>query len=481
MTNLFKTTVASFVTLSLIGCGGGGSSSDKAITSQVQGKVIDGYVSGATVFLDLNNNGVQDSNEPSSISTDAGEYLLELTAEDQQCLDYVPIIVDVPVGAIDEDLGEVEEAYQMVLPPTKADVDHDSHITPLTTLAWDSITQSLSTDYFEVGCEGIRGNTELHKQLLTALDNSTYDLGSIYNLKPEQIYSDFVAEQDSEAHQLAMKIVEGYQRSFKERSQLIADGYNVWNYSYMYLKGAQGYDGYEQYGYEWLLRFGYAYPTSSTTHSTVQGDKLYKESFTDEQVMFMHVTDRTNVEQDPNGAIHARGTMLQTLISDFSYLCQREVNVENVYNMVDNDFLRYARYSKQFAVNSSDECYYQDFNAAEVEEEFVHKVTDEQEFHAYYIDNVSPLINLDMNNYPSIRNEVESWNVNWEDHDNFNPAPTRWFKRLFEKSGENQIETRRDNNGYVEQIVRNTDGTYITKCPLNPSTPEFSEDYCQTN
>ncbi|MCA0937098.1 hypothetical protein LCL85_16270 [Vibrio alginolyticus] len=480
MTNLFKTTLASFVTLSLIGCGGGGgSSTEKAITSQIQGKVIDGYVSGATVFLDLNNNGAHDANEPSSISTDAGEYLLELTATDQQCLDYVPIIVDVPVGAIDEDLGEVEEAYQMVLPPTKADVDHDSHITPLTTLAWDSMTQSLSTDYFEVGCEGIRGNTELHKQLLTALDKSTYDLGSIYNLKPEQIYSDFVAEQDSEAHQLAMKIVEGYQRSFKERSQLIADGYNVWSYSYMYLKGAQNIGDYDQYGFDWMLNFGYAYPTSNTTHKVVQGNKLYKENFTDEQIGHLHITDSTNVEQNSSGAMHKRGTLLLTHLVDLTYSCRQEINVENVFRETNNDFLRYARYSKSYDVDSPEKCEFEGFTPDETDQEFVHKVTDQQEFLAYYNEDRSTLINLDIENYPSIRNEVESWNVNWEDHDSFNPTPSYWNKIFIELSGENQIETKRDNNGYVEQIERHADGTYIKKCPLNPLTPEFSEEYCQ--
>ena len=42
------------------------------------GKVIDGYVSGATAFLDLNFNGVVDSNEPSAISGADGDFVFTL-------------------------------------------------------------------------------------------------------------------------------------------------------------------------------------------------------------------------------------------------------------------------------------------------------------------------------------------------------------------------------------------------------------------
>jgi hypothetical protein len=37
-------------------------------STEISGKVIDGYISGATVFLDLNFNGVKDVNEPSTVS-----------------------------------------------------------------------------------------------------------------------------------------------------------------------------------------------------------------------------------------------------------------------------------------------------------------------------------------------------------------------------------------------------------------------------
>ncbi|MCU0544335.1 MAG: S8 family serine peptidase [Oscillatoriaceae cyanobacterium Prado104] len=46
-----------------------------------RGVVIDGYISGATLFLDVNKNGIQDSNEPSTITDSNGEYNLDVSFE----------------------------------------------------------------------------------------------------------------------------------------------------------------------------------------------------------------------------------------------------------------------------------------------------------------------------------------------------------------------------------------------------------------
>ncbi|QBY03361.1 hypothetical protein E2K93_02785 [Thalassotalea sp. HSM 43] len=44
----------------------------------VAGKVIDGYISGAHVFLDVNNNMMFDDNEPNALSNNAGEFTLDV-------------------------------------------------------------------------------------------------------------------------------------------------------------------------------------------------------------------------------------------------------------------------------------------------------------------------------------------------------------------------------------------------------------------
>ncbi|MBA6364699.1 hypothetical protein H4J42_13205, partial [Colwellia sp. BRX8-8] len=136
------------ITATLVGCGGGGSSSpDKpdpivANTISLTGKVIDGYVSGATVWLDLDGDSKFDKQtEPSVVSTESGNYSFEFTEEQASCVPYSTMYVDVPVGAIDEDLGEVTEAYQMSFPPSIEPLSDDDirNISPLTSVIWGQL------------------------------------------------------------------------------------------------------------------------------------------------------------------------------------------------------------------------------------------------------------------------------------------------------------------------------------------------------
>ncbi|WP_256384638.1 hypothetical protein [Photobacterium toruni] len=70
-------------TLLLSACGGGGSDSDNtSSTHHHQGKAIDGYVVGATVYLDLNYNNKLDAGEPNAITTAGGDFDIVLDADD---------------------------------------------------------------------------------------------------------------------------------------------------------------------------------------------------------------------------------------------------------------------------------------------------------------------------------------------------------------------------------------------------------------
>jgi subtilisin family serine protease len=51
------------------------------LTFSSRGVVIDGYIAGATLFLDANKNGIKDSNEPSTITDGNGEYNLDIAFE----------------------------------------------------------------------------------------------------------------------------------------------------------------------------------------------------------------------------------------------------------------------------------------------------------------------------------------------------------------------------------------------------------------
>jgi|SRR6185369_4518845 len=94
MNQISKTLTLFTTTLLLAACGGNGSSLDtidSATSAQkpltITGQVQQGNIAGATVFLDLNGNGVKDAGEPAAPATVAdGKFKLDLTAEQATAL-----------------------------------------------------------------------------------------------------------------------------------------------------------------------------------------------------------------------------------------------------------------------------------------------------------------------------------------------------------------------------------------------------------
>ncbi len=114
------------VAIALTACGGSGGSSGGG--SVLSGKVVDGYIRGATVCLDLNKNGVCDTGEPSGTTGVGGAYTL--TYPENSVLAGVPVLVNVPVGAVDESEGAVTKVFFMSSPADVAQV-----ISPFSTMA----------------------------------------------------------------------------------------------------------------------------------------------------------------------------------------------------------------------------------------------------------------------------------------------------------------------------------------------------------
>ncbi|KWF17595.1 hypothetical protein [Burkholderia pseudomultivorans] len=76
------------IAAALAACGGGGDSNQSSAdatpttpTPTVTGKAIDGYLAGATVCLDVNNNGVCDSGEPSAITDATGQFSISYNGD----------------------------------------------------------------------------------------------------------------------------------------------------------------------------------------------------------------------------------------------------------------------------------------------------------------------------------------------------------------------------------------------------------------
>jgi len=206
------------------------------VISEVNGKVIDGYVVGATVFLDLNGNGSHEPNEPSAITEEGGLFNLELTENERFCANHVPLTVEVPADAYDESLGEVTEAYTLVLPPFRMgldEADNIAYVTPLTTLVWE-VLHEYSVD--EKGkrktpnCNATNrvvseSMSEVPQEAWTAIDA----LVQAYNLPASVLFSDFIASGDTETQSIAENVVRGFKKAFQEMLELKEANTNQYN------------------------------------------------------------------------------------------------------------------------------------------------------------------------------------------------------------------------------------------------------------
>ena len=125
-------TAAVLVTASLIaGCGGTGSNPS---TTSVSGTVADGYLAGATVFLDKNGNYQLDSGEPSTMTDANGAYTLKIDPAD---MGKYPIIAMAIKGqTIDKDTNQtVTNSYMLSMPASAmSGTVNGNFISPMSTL-----------------------------------------------------------------------------------------------------------------------------------------------------------------------------------------------------------------------------------------------------------------------------------------------------------------------------------------------------------
>ncbi len=161
----------------LSGCGGGSSDSvaltdGPVVPAAVSGVVADGYLSGATVCLDVNANKKCDVDEPVATSGAGGKFTID--ADELAKLpagglpaDY-PVLVEVPATAIDEDTNAaVGKAYVLAAPAGKPEF-----VSPMTTLVQNQIESnpSLSAEDAETQVKaqtGIGSDSSLFEDYVT--------------------------------------------------------------------------------------------------------------------------------------------------------------------------------------------------------------------------------------------------------------------------------------------------------------------------
>ena len=109
-----------------------------AALAALSGRVADGYLVGATVCVDINENNACDESEPSAITGDGGVYELEVAAD--QALK--PIVADVPSDAIDEDTNEpIGKKLLLSAPPGRPEF-----VSPITRLVHQELGSNPAQD-----------------------------------------------------------------------------------------------------------------------------------------------------------------------------------------------------------------------------------------------------------------------------------------------------------------------------------------------
>ena len=117
----------------LVACGGGGGGVGIASApTTLSGTVIDGYIQGAIVCLDTNSNQKCDGPtiDPQTTTAADGSYSFSYTGN----IAGMHVIAEVPVGAVDSDLGAITQPYSMLAPAEAESKSAPSVITPLTTM-----------------------------------------------------------------------------------------------------------------------------------------------------------------------------------------------------------------------------------------------------------------------------------------------------------------------------------------------------------
>ena len=154
-------------------------SEEEGKDSILSGKIIDGEISGATIFLDLNRNQILDEDEPQGISNADGTYTLALTTKDREHKNYknkrARIIV---YGGVDIRTNEPFEDYLTAI----REENNGSNITPLTTLISESIGDNLS-----------EADSLTLESMEKKIDEIKNNLAELFNIKKELLTKDPIA------------------------------------------------------------------------------------------------------------------------------------------------------------------------------------------------------------------------------------------------------------------------------------------------
>ena len=188
-------------------------------TRVLKTKVIDGYISGANIFIDLNWNLTQDTNEPSAYEdTENNEYYFEIDDFSSivdftvECARDRPRVAEIPVGAVDSERGTVEDRYEMYFFPyygsTGEQGEYRANVTPLTSLFMSYISDNLGNPSIEDtnGCQTEANN--IGEVVIDKVLEVMNQLSSRFEIDVVTFYDDFIESGDEQLQAYGEQIVD---------------------------------------------------------------------------------------------------------------------------------------------------------------------------------------------------------------------------------------------------------------------------------
>ena len=222
--------------------GGGSTSTSIPEGTYAPTRVIDGYISGANVFFDMNYNFQQDNWEPSAYEDVQGEYyyfdsndFTHIDNYDESCLLQRPRIAEVPVGATDSIRGVVNEAYELYFVPyrnfqTSAEGVDAGNVTPFTTFLIDMISVMFRNVSITEENACSNESRDYAYSFMIKVQDALNELENRFGLDTESFYDDFIASGDTEKQAIAERLVDFLQTAYKAM-YAIEEEYNISTYS----------------------------------------------------------------------------------------------------------------------------------------------------------------------------------------------------------------------------------------------------------
>lgn len=194
MTTLTKTSfalaaIAAAATAALTACGGGSSTTPSAATTtSVSGSVVDGYLSGATVCVDINKNGKCDAGEPTGTTDVNGAFSITgVTTADAAT---APLVAQVPSTAVDSDAPTMTVGSNFVLSAPAG----KTVVSPLTTLVHQAMLKD-STKTADTAAADLKATVS---SLATTTD----------------VFADYVKGNDTNAHTAARVVANSLKANY---------------------------------------------------------------------------------------------------------------------------------------------------------------------------------------------------------------------------------------------------------------------------